>query len=257
MEFSLAVYMRIHESLQFYVAKHATRPAAPAVSMDFFLKTFEKGSRSFRNVLVQNNIKGLKIENLNSVQTFFSLMEVPTVNESLLRKLWGAWSKSGLGNRTREFLFKFFNNRLGLNARVYHFVENIQAECSLCIAGDEPAPIQSETFVHLFYNCSFTEKYRKAVIEQCAPFLANAGIREKKEFWFLGAINTDMGPTINFFIASCVFSANFMIWQMKLQKNLVPVSVFLENLKFEIDRMLKRSKFLREEKESPDNISLF
>jgi hypothetical protein len=40
-------------------------------------------------------------------------------------------------NKTRDFAFKFFNNMLGLNTRLAHFVDEQRRACDLCGGGGE------------------------------------------------------------------------------------------------------------------------
>ena len=45
-------------------------------------------------------------------------------------------------------------------------------------------------------------------------------------------------PCKNLFMMSLIFLVDYKIWEMKLQKSLVPMSVFMENLKGESKNML-------------------
>ena len=256
-DFTLINYLRIHGALQFFLNKKGAGAAGPAVSLEFFFRTFKSGSRPFRNVLQYRDLKNNDIRENNSVKTFFQLIGLQIPETSVLKKLWGSWGKNGMCNRGREFQFKFFNNRLGLNARVCKFVNTVQAECSLCVSGNEPAPQPEESFIHTFYNCPYSEKYRSEIIRKFCPAIEILGSDGKKAFWFLGAVTVQNTEYYNAFVAACVFTVNFMIWQCKLQKNLMPVSTFFENFKYEVNNILTRSRFFREEKERPNNLSLF
>jgi hypothetical protein len=93
-DFTLVTYMRVHEALQYYLSKKIDLPAAPAVGIEFFFGTFEKGSSPIRNILQHYEIKSLKIQNLNSVKTFFDLVGILVPDVPELKKLWGTWSKN-------------------------------------------------------------------------------------------------------------------------------------------------------------------
>jgi hypothetical protein len=132
--------MRLHESLQFYKNSRGNVDPAPDLSLKFFMKTFTKGSGPYRRILEYATNNKEKLENNNTVRTFFNFLGVPILEESILRACWSAWNRNYFGNRHREFLFKFYNNILGVNARVAHFVAGYSAECTVCFINDEPAP---------------------------------------------------------------------------------------------------------------------
>ena len=144
---------------------------------------------------------------------------------------------TGVGN----FLFKFRNNILGLNIRVSKFILGHNAECTLCLLGGEPAPRQAETFVHFFFECVYSERYRIMVLARYFPEIAGLGTDEKKNFWFNGLMNV-VSDKRNLFISNVVSIFNYSIWELKLQKNLLPVNTFHENLKFSIRKLLKFNK---------------
>jgi hypothetical protein len=53
--------MRVHEALQFAALKFENEEASTVQSLDFFLKSFDKGSKPFRKILQRN--EGKKMEN--------------------------------------------------------------------------------------------------------------------------------------------------------------------------------------------------
>jgi hypothetical protein len=115
------------------------------------MKTFTKGSRPYRRILENFiNSKETLAQN-NSVATFFGLLGTGILNETLLKHCWGMWNNTYFINTQREFLYKYFNNILGLNARVSKFIVGYSAECTFCVASKEPLPINSEGFIHLFF----------------------------------------------------------------------------------------------------------
>ncbi|MFN9939479.1 MAG: hypothetical protein ACK56I_08385, partial [bacterium] len=147
--------------------------------------------------------------------------------ECILKILLGDWNCGFYSNRCREFLYKFRNNTLGLNARVCKFVNTVDAECTFCCLANEPRPVNSETFSHLFFHCPTSDKYRKAAEEKFFPEISNAGSDVRRSFWFTGKV-----PEIreyNPFVSATVNVLNHAIWELKLKKELVPVSIFIED----------------------------
>jgi hypothetical protein len=161
-----------------------------------------------------------------------------------LKNVWGAWNRTFFGNRCREFLFRFYNNILGINSRVAHFVPGFEAECSLCSVGNEQLPVPLETFIHVFFNCTYSTKYRQMVESDFFPEIINASEVERKKFWFLGLLQNN-DDNNNLFITSFVQCFNFLLWQAKLKRTLPPVSVFRLDLCHNIKSMLKASGKLR------------
>jgi hypothetical protein len=243
--FTLVTYMRLHEALQFAKNKFDKNLNGTTKSMDFFLKSFEKGSKPFRRILQHEEVKSWKIEGLNTVKTFCEITVLVQPNKDILRSCWGEWNRNYYSNRCREFLYKFRNNILVLNSRVCKFAQNIDAECSLCISNKEQRPIQSETFIHVFFECTHTNKYRTDVINRLLPELLNSSSDDRRRFWFFATL-PGMEKN-NDFISTVVNIVNFHIWECKLRKENLPVGIFFENLTYSIRKALKLSKYLRTE----------
>jgi hypothetical protein len=251
LNFTLITYMRLHEALQFAVDKrtnaNANLAVKPTQSLDFFLKSFERGSKPFRRILQFKERSKWKIETLNTVKTF---CEITTVNQpptEIIKTCWGEWNRNYFSNRCREFIYKFRNNILGLNARVCKFVQGIEPECSLCILNKEPRPVHSETFLHVFFDCPYSEKYRTAIVNKLVPEIRNATPDVRLRFWFFGLLP---GMTKNnSFVSLVVTLTNFYIWECKLRKECIPAGTMVENVVFGAKKALKMSMSLRSEKE--------
>jgi hypothetical protein len=249
LEISLVTYMRLHGAFQFYVDTRRRILPAPSVSLNFYMKTFQKGSRPLRNVMMHFDLKKADIAKVNTVVSFFEIIELQMLPPEHLKMVWGMWGNSSFGNRCREFIFKFYNNILGLNSRVAKFVQNHPSECTLCTVGKEPLPIMAETFSHVFFSCQYTEKYRVEMQNYYFPELDNLNDAQKKLFWLCGIL-TNNGETIaNPAICATVCLINFYIWKCKLQKTLPAVSDFKGNITSEIKYLLKQSKYFREARE--------
>jgi hypothetical protein len=235
--------MRLHEALQFAVLKLGNDEASTVQSLDFFLKSFDKGSKPFRKILQREIVKKWKIANLNTVNTFMSLINMDKPSDGILKSCWGEWNITFFSNRCREFLFQFRNNILGLNSMVCKFVPGIESECSLCVCNKEPLPIQSETFVHLFFDCSHSDRYRKLIESRFFPELRQAGNNDRKKLWFLSLLR-GMEKN-NTFISAIVSLIHYHTWEGKLRKE---GSIFFENIDGEVKKMLKMSKVMRIER---------
>jgi hypothetical protein len=65
-------------------------------------------------------------------------------------------------------MFKYVHNLLGVNARVAKFNNNVNASCSPCTL-ERKIPAPQESFSHLFYECSVTDKIRLKCDEMWWP----------------------------------------------------------------------------------------
>ena len=86
------------------------------------------------------------------------------------------WSLPSLPNNFCKFLFKFFNNRLGLNVRTAHFGGESRF-CTFCSL--ENSPLVDETFNHLFYNCDSVRQVHERIANTVLGITDN-----NKSMWF-------------------------------------------------------------------------
>jgi hypothetical protein len=245
MDFSLVDYLRLHEALGVFSENKPENNTLPQ-SLEFFLKSFDKGSKPFRRILMDTDIDKVKMSSVITVKTFFTLTDIEIPDEKVLKFLWADWNCGFYSNRCRDFLYKFRNNILGINARVCKFVNTVNAECTLCCINKEPLPVNAESFVHLFFHCPTADRYRAGIENKFFPELANAPENVRKKFWFIGKVpdNAEFNP----FVSALVNVVNHAIWEMKLKKDLVPVSTFLEDFSYAAYK-LNGNKYLRESKE--------
>jgi hypothetical protein len=123
------------------------------------------------------------------------------------------WNSAGFSNRQKMFLFKFYNNILGLNVRTSHFVPNGTRICFFC--SKNPVPQQNdETFLHLFYSCDTTKNWHQNFIRKCLPELPVMTAQEEKSLWFLGYTNNLFSLTVLF----SILTFQYCVWEAKLKK---------------------------------------
>jgi hypothetical protein len=73
------------------------------------------------------------------------------------------WNCCSLPNDFREFIFKFFHNRLPVNTRLSNFSE-VSRWCTFCnIVGKNLGPFPDESFTHLFLHCPTTAKFHMEI----------------------------------------------------------------------------------------------
>ncbi len=103
---SLVTYMRLHEALAFY-SRQFVNNEGPSQSLQFFLKTFDRGSKPFRRVLQHAEISRITVAGINTVQTFFSLTKIDTPEEKFLKFLWSDWNKVFFQTAVENFYLNF------------------------------------------------------------------------------------------------------------------------------------------------------
>jgi hypothetical protein len=146
---------------------------------DFF-EGFKKGSKSIRSVLTAGST--FDITKLKTVQSFFRItsLNIPDFSPAEIKIQFSLWAHTGLKMHFRDFLFKFYNNILGINTRVSHFVADISRNCTFCTLSDT---VNDETFEHLFFMC---EKITHLRDRMYGEFFADLGqdISTKKNLFF-------------------------------------------------------------------------
>jgi hypothetical protein len=147
----------------------------------------------------------------------------------------------------REFVFKFQHNLLGLNTRVSHFNENVPRSCTFCLVNpNNQQPIPDETFLHLFFDCKFTQIVRRQFINQFLFDLNLNDVTAEKNFFFL-SINPSSGKNDNLFISLISRLFMFFIWQCKLNKKLPTISNLLNDIFFLGENIRRSSSIIREQ----------
>ncbi len=118
-----------------------------------FVNQSKKGSKRFRKTLfpeICNYIPHNIIKCGSNIDIIVCLDCAKNVNSS--------WHNNVFNNSTKTFLFNLYNNILGYNSAVAHFVRNHSPNCTFCdIAGVQD--IINETPLHLIFGCTITETF--------------------------------------------------------------------------------------------------
>ena len=158
-------------------------------------------------------ISGIKIDNITTVKTFIRLSQIRYPGTEQMGEILSFWQNAGLPNNVREFSFKYFNNILGINTRLSHFVADQSRNCIFCSLEGR---ISDETFSHIFFDCDTSTRIRRN-FEQNYLAWVDTTIQDRKKFWFTGIIKDDK---FNFFLAALVVVFNFSLWSFKLKKKI-------------------------------------
>ncbi len=119
-DFTLVTYMRLSAAITYFIEIKQNVPPAVPVGICTFLMSFEKGSRKIRRALSSQS-SNINVDKLTSVVTFHNITETGNVVVATIKNAISFWNFSAQKNTVREFAFKFMNNQLGLNTRVFFF----------------------------------------------------------------------------------------------------------------------------------------
>jgi hypothetical protein len=232
-EISVDGYVLLARCLNHYVQR--IRPNArnngSCISVEEDFGSLKKPGKKIRTTLTNYRKKNFKIEEAQSTVTFLrasGLTFTDPVSYGIRISLWGT---RGVSNRIKTFLFKYFNNILGINTRLSHFVANRNRGCTFCeIKGTAapirarglvpvpvplPVPIPDESFEHLFYGCMTTREWHTKFLESHFPpdFIPSEEIRKK--FLVLG-FHSDHKKNILLTMVPLLFQ--YCIWEARLKK---------------------------------------
>ncbi len=234
-EITPEIYLKLKTAYNIATKKYR-KEGEKAVSIDIFFRSFKKGSKKFRKVLsaVKGKYRKPRGCEIRPVKKFLELIDCQRPIDVRIKSLFFSWDKYFLLSRLKTFKFKYYNNVLGLNARVAHFNNTVSAECTFCnIAGPHPAP--AESLSHIFYYCPVTSNMLRRVFN-----LYYSGVDITREKYFLGHVSEQEKENI---VATIFFEVvRHLLWESKLAKKIPTVSCFLDNLRYEINLITNCSR---------------
>ncbi len=155
------------------------------------------------------------LSELRVVKTFYELCRNPVPEIGKLRVLYGCWNWSFLDNRIRSFCFQFFNNSLGIGARLAARYENagiiVDSRCTFCVRAKSLVP-HRETFLHLFYECEFLNTTIKAFSDCMLKEEVDEG---KNRLGCLTGIYDSVSARDYFFYALTAIFLNYTVWRFR------------------------------------------
>jgi hypothetical protein len=149
----LVTYFRLWLSVSNLLSKIPAPASSKSVPVRNFLNNFKKGSKRIRNVITDkkysDNILPALINNYCNIADVQSDVQ----SDFFSNVPWFCWSLPFLANDFREFLYKYFYNKLGINSRTFHFGGETKncTFCTIVVRGMGPVP--KESFKHLFFEC--------------------------------------------------------------------------------------------------------
>jgi hypothetical protein len=224
-QFSLASYLRISGSIHCWNKRVLQKKMGKqSLSIPEFLSRFRKGSKSFQILLNTSGVSDkIQVKCFTSFCRAAKLVPVPfalpftEVELSFLKRgdCLALWATVPMNNRFRDFLFKFFTNRLSTGARIGHFNINIDESCFHCRL-EKKFPAPRETFSHMFFDCPVVNNLQKMANRVLWPEL-NQNMYIEKSFWLCGIQRGENVPR-NMFLQTAICLFNYFVWECRLRK---------------------------------------
>jgi hypothetical protein len=203
--------------------------------------------------MVKKKRKTFKLEEQSSVKKFMEITGCTFPGETSFEKLLTLWNCTGLSNWVQTFLFRYFNNTLGINTRLSHFVPGHPPGCTFCLINNAVV-IPDETFKHIFLECPVVKTWQNQFLSFYIPANYIRDERERTNLFFLGRVHE---PNIdNYFIMICVFILQCIIWDPRLKKR-IPSFNSLNLLFKELCYALLRTNSLARKSRAKTNFTLF
>jgi hypothetical protein len=197
--------------------RHKT-PLGPVMSFGEVYSFQKKPARSVRHFLQKKRTEKIRAEDQKMTVSFRRISNSNLNIDNGWVTLLSLWSLHSLKSKFKMFLFKFYNNTLGLNVRVSHFNLGHNRACFLCLVRND-GESEEESFFHLFYDCITTRTLHELFITRWLPDTPLT-IENKKKLWFYGALPSD--EKLNLFHCTALLLFQFQIWQCKLSKKYPP-----------------------------------
>jgi hypothetical protein len=225
----LVTYFRLRLAVDNLLKKLPVPNSPISVPVRNFLNQFKKGSKRIRNIMTNSKSNDNVLPEL--VGNYFKIAGITVENPSTFP--WQSWALSFLPNDLRDFLYKYFYNKLGLNSRTFHFGGETR-ECTFCaIVIRVMGPVPKETFQHLFFECPPI----KHCHEQIFDAVNNANSVHNNNVWS-GQECPDLTYQLFYFYVQ------FHIWQCKKQQQFPSVDWLLGESFYLLDTLLAGNKSL-------------
>jgi hypothetical protein len=134
-------------------------PGDKSIDLPQFFSRFKRGSKQCR-IIFSGADNSAVLRELSNAFSNVTDADTGIDNFKIVIQTWNFFSYP---NTFREFLFKFYHNRLPVNSRLSHFTDSGKS-CTFCnIISRGLGPVNDETFTHLFLHCPSTVKVHEEV----------------------------------------------------------------------------------------------
>jgi hypothetical protein len=243
---SLQGYADLVRCLNHYVRRlkpnERNNGSITSISAEFGM--LKKPGKKIRAALVKKKRKKVELANQKVTEKFLEVSGTVFPGEKQYGSVISLWNAQGLTNRSKVFLFKFFNNILGINTRLSHFVPNHSRGCTFCTLNGK-IPVPDETFSHIFLECGTVRSWHNAFLAEYFPVNYVGNEQERKNIFFLGRVHEP--DSDNYFISFTILLFQFHIWEQKLRKKLPSFHTLNMNLRESVNQLLRGNSLARRE----------
>jgi hypothetical protein len=141
--------------------------------------------------------------------------------------MYSIWGRGYLNNDVRVFLFKYYNNILGLGNRIAHFVQNVDTRCTFCVLENRADPVL-ESFEHVFFSFPSPQFVLKYFFERF--FTRDLS----SELYFTGS-GVDGNENENMPFSLTLDLLRYQIWQCKLNKRKMNAACITDEVSYIIN----------------------
>jgi hypothetical protein len=199
--------------------------------------------KKLRKLLTARRQKPFNSGEQPTTRTFLNLTGLAYPNLKNYGICTSLWNRNGLSNHFKTFLFRFYNNILGLNTRLSHFVPNTSRKCTFCEITSGQQSVD-ESFIHIFFDCQHVRRWHTDFVRKYLPDFNNLDIPSQKKMWFFGILpNAD---EVEFFPAISLLCFQFCIWEAKLGKKIPSFHTLEISFSKQIECLLRLNKDARE-----------
>jgi hypothetical protein len=185
---SIECYFKLANCLNHFVRR--MRPQArnngSRISLTDNFLHLKRPGKKLRDCLTKKRKTEFDVSKSRTVVSFFTLVRLPIPKKETVGTLLGLWNTGGLNNRARTFIFKFYNNLLGLNTRLSHFVVNQNRGCTFCDGTVTTVP--DESFIHIFLECPTTFNWHNQFLRKYLPHLTFMDLQSRTALFFYGKL---------------------------------------------------------------------
>jgi hypothetical protein len=247
LNFSNNAYMNLVTAANFAVTKYGNKVDSngTCIPLALFLQRIKKGSKKFRYLLF-NGKNETGIEKMRVVETFFRLIDSPVPPVPELGVMYGSWNFNFFENRLRTFCFRFFNNSIGVGARIsarYRAAgQMVNDRCTFCLKAGAAVPAR-EDFIHVFYDCPYIQNTVRTITDEFFPHENNVNVRRR--MYMCGSV-TSVPLADGFFYKLTSIILNFNMWECKLKKKIPSIATVRSEFFYMFDHVLSNSGKLKE-----------
>jgi hypothetical protein len=231
--FTAAQRLRLKQGFEI-AYKTFFREGDKAIPLEDFFGSIKKGSKKIRLILFKSKVR--KTNSRDPVKNFIKILDCAAPDPDLFKKLNSRWWQSYYSSEMRTFLFKFYHNVLGLNARVHHYNPDRNEACTFCTK-KKIFPADRETFNHFFWHCPVTNVVLTEFFTANIRF--NVGMTE----FFFGLDDN------NHYCESLMLVFDilkFTLWQMKIRKSIPNKHNQSNDFRYLLDIILGSNNKIRE-----------